>query len=319
MTRFLVPLPAPVERALLSAHVAWSEASAAHDWDLGFATMKALYYQMLRAQPEGARFHKGLPLQHMGQAIISGGGGSMEDALQFTTMAFLEDALSHGDENPGELDELAEAAAQNLVYVFSVPGPMLVKTALAARALQDSPQLVTNPRELLRRSPVTQLLLSAQLDGRLPGQMHSAWERRVFLGGSYSRPYLDRLKSIRDGIEDLGWDGVIALDFAVPGEMSWATHAMMLLHECSAALFDMSVGGGHEAEFVATPTYRIPEGRILLVVDSKAPPERRVSGATRDDWEARGLRPVPYEATGDLLVAVRGFLEALPTASRRRT
>lgn len=137
--------------ALVTAERAAAPAMAAQRWDDAFEIFSRLYEEMLQAQPEGRRYHKGLPLHNMGLTRLLGNRG--EEGLHFTLLAFIEDALSRGEESPQIHDELARPAAQNLVYVFNLPGRFLGNWSLRLRDAQRTGALYSDPEVAFAEVP----------------------------------------------------------------------------------------------------------------------------------------------------------------------
>jgi hypothetical protein len=79
---------------------------------------------------------------------------------------------------------------------------------------------------------------------RLDG-LGTAWEDRVFIGGSFRGDYLPGLLDMRDIVRGEGLDGVLVADFRKPAWLDDETMSLMLLRDCGRAVFDVSgpVGG----------------------------------------------------------------------------
>ncbi len=110
-----------------------------------FEVFRRSYEQLLGSQPDGRRFHKGLPLHNMGWARFR--SNLPEQGAHWTLLAFIEDALSRAEELPLILDELSRPAAQNLRLVGASEADLLdiaqsVRDRVARQVLVQDPTVL---------------------------------------------------------------------------------------------------------------------------------------------------------------------------------
>lgn len=127
----LQPPPPELQRELESENALGQQLVMRGRLPEAFDVFRHSYEQMLSAQPQGQRYHKGLPLHNMGWARLR--AGLPDQGARWTVMAFIEDALSRAEEMPNVLDELSRPAAQNL-RLLGAPEPELVEIARLVRA-----------------------------------------------------------------------------------------------------------------------------------------------------------------------------------------
>ena len=90
---------------------------------------------------------------------------------------------------------------------------------------------------------------------RKPGQFQSEWKNRVFVGGSYSN-HIAEIYRIGELCKELGVDPVIASRFETQqGRVHH--HALMLLHECRRAIFEVSDDVGQLMEIERLRDYQV--------------------------------------------------------------
>ena len=258
------------------------------------------------AQPDGHRYHKGWAYHNRGLLHLI--NGDRKDALSFTVCGFLEDVLSRAEESPKVLDELSRPSAQNLVFAFAIPGPVVADCARSIRLAVDGGRLVQDPEDLLDFPAVHRMVSTAPaLHGkRIPGLFGSLMEDRVFVGGYYGNGRLDNvLRAIATHLDSMALDGVVAADFVIPEGMGMDEHALMLLGNCHRAIFDFSEGGGQEQEFASLPdTMR---GRTLVVVENGSPAD--VSGGmTLEKARRWGIEPREYSDIDELTAMIDRWL-----------
>lgn len=275
--------------------------------------LEKAYRSLLEGQPTGRRFHKGGSLHDAGlQRMYL---GEERGALEYTLMAFLEDALSLAEESRlfGELDR---PAAHNLVYVFGVPGPALAALAIWIRRAVGFGVDVPDPAELLSRPELRDVLaLAAAYSGkRIPGLFGSALEKRVFIGGYYGNGLMDTvLRPIRDHVDHLGFDAILVDDFSIPADMGTDEHAIMLLLSSYYAIFDFTYRGGQEEEFARLPDTM--HRRALVIYDNRVPGAPNVSGGmTKEKMQRWGIDAEACGGNAEMLQTVETFL-ALALAS----
>ena len=90
---------------------------------------------------------------------------------------------------------------------------------------------------------------------RKPGQFQSEWKDRVFVGGSYSN-HIAEIYRIGEICRELGFDPVIASRFETQPRRVHH-HALMLLHECRRAIFEVSDDVGQLMEIERLRDYQV--------------------------------------------------------------
>lgn len=143
--QFIAKLPTELAQLVSSSTLEGGELVLAGRPDAAFEIFRRVYEQLLGAQPDGQRFHKGEPLHNMGWARFR--SGLQSEGVRYTFLAFIEDALSRAEEQPGLLDELSRPAAANLLLV-GVPETELLSIARRIRSLVFSGRLIRDPLEL---------------------------------------------------------------------------------------------------------------------------------------------------------------------------
>jgi hypothetical protein len=287
------------------AHRLWLEG----DFSGAVEAAEAACRYLLDRQPDGRRFHKGWSLHQLGLYLLFLNNGP--GALEATFLAFAEDAMSLAEEQHDRLLELGRPAAHNLVYVFGIPGPPIADCARMIRTLIEQGELFADPHDLLRVRPVAKLLdlAPAKTGRRIPGLFMSRPEDRVWIGGSYKNGRLDGvLRAVRNHVDGLGFDGVIAADFSIPVQMGVDEHAIHLMTSCRRAFFDITLSGGETDEIAElADTLRT---RTLAVYDATVEGAPNVSkGMTLEKLHRWGIEPVPFADMDELLSLITTWLQ----------
>jgi hypothetical protein len=252
---------------------------------------------MVDRQPPDRRFHKGLPLHNMGLAKWL--ARDQQAAFQYTLEAFVEDALSRGEESPDVPDELERPAANNLLWLFEVPLPHVARLSAQIRLAQAGGRLYRTARDALDaigagirpRPPVA----AGPPPIRIPGQFTSRWRDRVFVGGAYE--VIAALRDIGGVVRSKGRDAVMAFEFEIAPEDAHH-HALMLLHECRAAIFEVSVEAGQLIELERTRDYMITD--VLVLYQGTAGHTKHLSGMVSALLGRLRIEPVLYADNSEL-------------------
>jgi tetratricopeptide (TPR) repeat protein len=281
-------------------------------FDDAASTLTKLYEQMLQRQPAGTRYHKGFPLHNIGYALVR--LGRPEEALRFFLLAYIEDLLT---QNPGEEDAADGApASQTLRLAYRIGSDLFDRLKNVVREKKKTNVVVQNPEGILSEfaSPQTTAQIVRTLPEarpsppgeRRPGQFSSSWEKRVFVGGGYREfAILNEIKRIA---EDNGFDAILVADFQIPGGLVHH-HSLMLLHECRAAIFDLSSEAGQLMEIERLRDYGISE--TLLVYQDPGGGEPKITEMLGALLTRMELPPKPYEDLDTLRTLVRNFLSGL--------
>jgi cell division protein FtsB len=197
-----------------------------------------IYEQLVLRRP-AKRYHKGGVLHNMG--VASHYLGHPDEALNYLILAYIEDLLSQKIEEEDSADELP--AATNLKRVYGIK-TNLEQIKAKVKEIKEKNHLIHDPEEILNEVKRSQHDLvtptkkpEIEKVKRKVGQFTSEWSKRVFIGGSYSKHFAE-INQIKGICRALGFDPVIASDFENDDMIHH--HALMLLHECSRAIFEVT-------------------------------------------------------------------------------
>lgn len=225
---------------------------------------------LMHEQPHNERYHKGYALHQIGMTLIL--SGKAQEALFYFILAYIEDLLSQEVGMEDKADDLP--AAKNLRGVYQVKEESLRQLKEIVRHKKKAREAVSDPKTIF-----TQLAKGRQADEvvepkevpeiskekRKPGKFESDWNKRVFIGGSYNK-HLSEINQIRKACIALGYDPVIAFEFETQaGKVHH--HALMLLHECSKAIFEVTEHVGQLMEIERVRDYEI---KPLIVCQNNA-------------------------------------------------
>lgn len=237
-----------------------------------FSLWNDLYKQVLDRQPQGRRYHKGGEVHNMG--ICKYFLGHPLDSLNYFMMGFIEDVLSTKTES-GTPPEQAPGA-QNLKNIFGLTDidfqlirKVVEETKKELGVVQD-PQYVMNKLSTYNQKQNIEsrakrhtrfITPNAYSISRIPGD----WEKRVFIGGDYGELYiLDWIKKI---VIENRYTPILAIEFQTPPELIH-DYALLALHNCKHAIFDISSKGGHLMEIERIFDYRT--NTLFVCQDSSA-------------------------------------------------
>jgi hypothetical protein len=215
---------------------------------------------LLESQPPGTRYHKGYVLHQAGVASFL--SGETKEALPYFVQAYIEDLLSQDQNQEDKADELP--AAENLRNLYHVSEDFLKDLKRCTIDAKKGGYVVRYPLEIIdqlkEKWPPDWLdkhskIPNASPSKRKPGQFFSDWEKRVFVGGSYSH-HLSEINEIKRVCLILGYDPIIAAEFQTPPDRIHH-HALMLLHECSKAIFEVTAQAGQLMEIERLRDYQI--------------------------------------------------------------
>jgi len=257
MCNAFLPVPQELGEKCQGMALANESLMYSRQYEAAFEGFKKIYELLIRNQPDGGRYHKGYSLHQMGttQLLAQKAG----EALRYFTLAYIEDLLTFGK----KADELP--AAKNLRMIYKVQGSALSELKRIVEQKKSCGQLVQNPNDVfeeLARGRTVQTVVQPQeqrpdigREKRKPGKFESDWRERVFIGGCYST-HLSELNQIRKVCLEKRHDPVLAWEFETPqGKIHH--HALMLLHECSKAIFEVSHEAGQLMEIERLRDYGI--------------------------------------------------------------
>ncbi|MFN8584779.1 MAG: hypothetical protein U0446_05620 [Dehalococcoidia bacterium] len=313
----LVEVPPPVQAGLDAVYEQALREFNDHRWPASFGLFHAAYDTLLREQPVGHRFHKGLPLHNMAvTAFIDQSIKTDLASSSWSLLAFLEDALTFaegGGSNPLDLP-----AAKMLVYTFGYPGQALPILLRRVRELVDDGSLFQNPQDLAevlsKENVFGPRSAPAPAARRKPGQYSSDWDRRVFVGASY-KDSIAEVEAIAETCRSLGFDPIVEYEFEV-SKAQVHHHALMLLHECRWAVFEVSSAAGQLMEIERARDYHI----VPLVVFQGMSEYGRVASAMLEALLGRdGIDPKKYARIDELQSHVTNYLRDADETIRRES
>lgn len=260
MSRVVEPLPPDLDQKLQGMALANEGLLYTRDYQGALTGFESMYTLLLEKQPSDNRYHKGYPLHQIGITLFL--SGTQDKALKYFILAFIEDLLSKEEGQEDKADD--EPASKTLRGAYGVPEASLAEFKRIARTKKSRRQLVRNPdviyEEVASGKPPQQVLQSEEVpaigqEEREPGKFESDWEKRVFVGGNYAT-HISELKKIKRICLDKGYDPVLAKEFKFPlGKIHH--HSLMLLHECSKAVFEVSSEAGQLMEIERLRDYEI--------------------------------------------------------------
>jgi hypothetical protein len=253
----LEPLP-DLQREIEQALARADSQLAEHRWEAAANQLEGLYARLLQAQPVGDRFDKTEVLWHLAIAYLFGpfySGSSARAAL----WALVEDTLTRAERSPESIREMDWPAVANYRAIVPLPDNALVSIRDFASGAVSAGVAPADPDVLLRDAAVADYYAigapGEPTPPRQPGRFTSDWSERVFIGGNYQAQWAP-LHDIASEVRAHGWDPVLAWEFYAPaGQIHH--HALMLLHECRSAVFDVTTPGGQLMELERTRDYMI--------------------------------------------------------------
>jgi hypothetical protein len=273
-------------------------------YDEARAGFQQIYDMLLENQPAGARYHKGYPLHQIGMTFLL--AGKSPDALWYFILAYIEDLLLQEEGEEDKADKMP--ASKNLRGVYKVPEPALGQLRSIVRRREKTGELVQDPNvifdELAGGRSAPEVAKPTETPDvsekkRKPGRFESDWERRVFVGGSYLKHYSE-INQIKKVCKELGYDPLIAFEFETPdGKIHH--HALMLLHECGRAVFEVTEHVGQLMEIERLRDYEIDP---LIVCQANAPLSEMLVALLG----SQGYEVERYSRPEELDRLVRGFL-----------
>jgi len=268
-----------------------------------------MYDMLLKKQPARSRYHKGYPLHQIGMTFLL--AGKSPDALLYFILAYIEDLLLQEEGEEDKADKMP--ASKNLRGVYKVPESALGELKDIVRRRKEMGELVRDPNiildELAGGRPVPEVAKPTETpdvskEKRKPGKFASDWEKRVFIGGSYLKHYSE-INQIKRVCKESGYDPVIAFEFETPPDKIHH-HALMLLHECSKAIFEVTEHVGQLMEIERLRDYQV---KALIVCQVNAPLSEMLVALLG----SQGYEVKRYSRPEELERLVRGFLSQTTT------
>jgi hypothetical protein len=304
MIESVTPLPLELEQRFDGMRLANESLMLSQHYEEARKGFHQMYDILLQKQPAGVRYHKGYPLHQIGMTFLL--EGKSPDALRYFILAHIEDLLLQKEGEEDKADKMP--AGKNLRGVYKVPESALRQLKEIARNKKKTGELVQDPNvifdELARGRSAPEVAKPTETpdvseERRKPGKFESDWKRRVFVGGSYMKHYSE-INQIKKVCKGLGYDPVIAFEFEMPpGKIHH--HALMLLHECSKAIFEVTEHVGQLMEIERLRDYQV---EALIVCQVNAPLSEMLEALL----ESEHYEVKRYSRPDELEKLVRGFL-----------
>lgn len=225
-----------------------------------FSIWKKLYKEVLSRQSEERRFHKGGEVHNMGisKLVLHSYG----EAMKYFMLGFIEDVLSIQDESGNTPEQAPGALNLKNLFNFDQSDFDLIKEAIADVTRKKG--VIQNPEDVIKKlseySNFQEIQLKAKKFASVIewgkysiSRIDGDWEKRVFIGGDYLlRSYI--IEVIKPVVLEQGYTPIIAGEFQTPKELTRRL-ALLLLHNCKYAIFDISTKGGHLMEIERTFDY----------------------------------------------------------------
>lgn len=264
------------------------------------AGFEELYMLLLEAQPPGKRYHKGHALHNIGFATFQ--LGDSQSALNDFVLAYIEDLLSEGDED--KADDLP--AGRTLRDGYRVDGFFLSALKVMVKNKKELGAIVQDPELIIKELDQKISDVKAEEEPKVeklrkPGQFQSEWKDRVFVGGSYSN-HIAEINRIGEICKEQGFDPVIAGRFETPPDRVHH-HALMLLHECRRAVFEVSDDVGQLMEIERLRDYQVLS--LMLCQKDKT----RLSAMLRTLFESSNYLFQQYSNIEEMSNHVKDFLQ----------
>jgi len=221
-----------------------------------FKQWELLVNKITYQQPKNIRYHKGGEYHNMGACKYY----TLQtlDAFHYILLAYIEDLLSL------DLDSANITPAGKTLRSFNLDGNDFILIQNCVEQMIKNNGIIQDPKivikqllkltayvDLIKKVKKKTILIKIGLDrpiSHIPGE----WEKRVFIGGDYESIYL--LDSIILNVREFGFEPIIAMEFK-SNEENIHHDAMLLLHNCKFAIFDVSNKGGHLMEVERTLDY----------------------------------------------------------------
>lgn len=265
-----------------------------------------MYKTLLSNQPPGRRYHKGYALHNIGVATFY--SGNPQNAMNWFILAYVEDLLSQPKGEEDKADDLP--AGKTLSGVYLVDRTLLSSLKLLVNTSKNKGTVIQDPEQIIKDLDrhLTEYLankgnaLAITETLRKPGQFQSEWKDRVFVGGSYSN-HIAEIYRIGDMCAELGFDPVIASRFETQADRVHH-HALMLLHECRRAIFEVSDDVGQLMEIERLRDYQV--SALMLCQKDK----ERLSAMLKTLFESSDCQFKQYSSMKEMETHVRDFLMA---------
>jgi hypothetical protein len=137
----------------------------------------------------------------------------------------------------------------------------------------------------------------------------------VFIGGGFLR-LETHLRPLRDMVDALGYEGVVAADYGIPHGWRDDDVALGLMGVCHFGIFDLTDPAGQMVELATLPDRKRSPGRTLAVWDLREAEAPRVShGMTLEPLADWGVVPQGYADLEELGRITGGWLAGSPPSA----
>jgi len=177
-------------------------------------------------------------------------------------LAYIEDLLS------AEIESEADStpAGRTLLMGYRISPEFLQPLKQKVIQLKNEGRIPTRPEEVIIELGKSETAYYKDIEGKVTvkpkrhqlrkfAEFNSEWGKRVFLGGSSGLNPI--IEAMRDTVERLGYDPVVAIDFDMPEQMTIYHKCLTLLHSCKYAIFDLSEQAGQLMELERAPDYGV--------------------------------------------------------------
>jgi tetratricopeptide (TPR) repeat protein len=254
------------------------------DYSSAEQAYKNLLSEIIEAQRNVTRYHKGVPYHQIGYCLLL--QGNNDAALTYFQYAFVEDCIT-SDTFP------SWSAFKNLYGIYKTAHEdLLALFDEIKRDIQVTVPLIGE--EYLRR----------YLDsGKKIESVSVRREIKVFVGGNYRN--IAVLRHIEGIVRKSGLSPILASNFKA-GESEAYLHAMHLLEDCGSAVFEVTFDAGHLMEIERA--IRLIDNKNILLLYQKT--EQNDKQYTRMLWDME-VEQVGYMGIDELEDKLKSFLSGI--------
>lgn len=224
--------------------------------------------------PDGFRYHKGAPLFNWGQFLISQNiPEKVGVGLEKIILAFIEDLFDYNT-----LSQTLNAPASKTLNRFPIATNLIEKIIGIVSRKIESEDIPKDPNSILTEAieepaeeieEIGQKLKEAQEVTKKCVVERGPKEKLVFIGGAYRNIAI--LNHISHIVDSLGFIPIIASDFDELEQYQDYINetSMILLENCSYAIFEITISNGHLMEIERAKDF--DELEVLLVYQTLRP------------------------------------------------
>ena len=277
-------LPPEIESSCRSHEETALRCAEKADYSSAEREYRALLSEIMEAQGETIRYHKGGLYHQIGYHLFL--QGKNDDARTYFLYAFIEDCIT--------LDDFPELPAfKNLHGVYQISYEDL-------RALFDKVRGDYHKTIPLNSEDYLRIYLDS---GNRMESVSVRRDKKVFVGGNYRNIAI--LRHIENTVREFRLSPILASNFEVH-ESEIYLHAMSLLQDCGIAIFEITFDAGHLMEIERAMKF-IEKKNILLLYQQLKKDEKHY---TRMLWGVE-VAQVGYMHIDELTQKVKDFLKAM--------